>query len=119
MRLACVTTALVLSIGCGNKSPGDQYTVRGRITAMPAGEQSKELDIHHEAIPTYKHRDGQVRGMDSMVMTFAPASGVALTGLAPGDPVDMTFEVRWDEHPALVIHRIQELPPDTQLALEP
>jgi len=118
MRLACVT-ALVLAVGCGDKAPADQYTVRGRIAAMPAGEQSKEIDVHHEAIPTYKHRDGKVRGMDAMVMTFAPASGVSLTGLAPGDPVEMTFEVRWDDHPALVIQRIQELPPDTQLQLAP
>jgi Cu/Ag efflux protein CusF len=116
MRLLCVT-ALVLSVGCGDKGRIDEYTVRGRITAMPEGERSKEIDVHHESIPTYKHRDGAVRGMDSMVMTFSPANDVALAGLEPGDPVEMTFEVRWDQRPALVIRRIQELPADTELKL--
>ena len=122
MRMAGLLTlvfAPMLALGCDEKRTPEEYTVRGRITAMPAGEQSEELDIHHEAIPTYKHRDGQVRGMDAMVMTFAPASGTSLQGLAVGDPVQMTFEVRWDEHPALVIRQIQELQPDTQLGFEP
>lgn len=86
------------------------YTVRGKIAALPvAGDARTELMIHHEPINDYQNSKGEVVGMSSMVMPFAPADGVSLQGLAVGDIVTFTFG------PGIEIQSIEKLPADTEL----
>jgi hypothetical protein len=106
-----LTFALVLLFACSTSEAPAQYTVRGKIVGVGA-----KLDIHHEAIPTYKHRDGKVRGMASMVMSFAPNEKTP--PVVVGDLVTMTFTVHWDSDPGTRIVTLEKLPPDTKLALE-
>jgi Copper binding periplasmic protein CusF len=110
--------ALVLLVGLvvACSKPADQYTVNGKVVALGAKATDK-IDIHHEAIPTYKHRDGKVRGMASMVMSFAP-TGANLPSVAVGDIVRVTFSVHWDSDPGTRIESMSKLPPDTTLVLE-
>lgn len=102
------------------EAPAAQYTVRGEIKSLPQPGGDPVLYVHHEAIPTFVTREGQQRGMMSMTMPFAVAdgvSGVNLGDLAPGDKVEITFAVHWDQNPATRITAIRELPADTQLTL--
>ncbi len=103
--------ALVLLFACSKSESAAQYTVRGKIVGV-----GPKLDIHHEAIPTYKHRDGQVKGMTSMVMAFAPNE--KMPAVAVGDLVSFTFTVHWDSDPGTRIVTLEKLPPDTKLVLE-
>lgn len=99
------------------EAPAAQYTVRGEIKSLPQPGADAVLYVHHEAIPTFVTREGQQRGMMSMSMPFAVPDNVSLDGLAPGDKVEMTFAVHWDQNPSTRITAIRELPPDTQLTL--
>jgi hypothetical protein len=113
--LAIVVTMIGLAwSGCGK--PAEQYTVNGKVVAVGASARDK-IDIHHEAIPTYKHRDGKVRGMGSMVMSFAP-TGKNLPTVAVGDIVRVTFSVHWDSDPGTRIEAMEKLPAETTLLLE-
>ena len=96
----------------------ENYTVRGKITAMPEGPRSKEIEIHHEAIPTFRNQQGKVAGMHSMPMPFAVAPGVSLAAFDLDDKVTVTFEVVWDDRSPLHLTRIEKLPPGTTLTLE-
>jgi Cu/Ag efflux protein CusF len=118
---ALVVSALALG-ACKQEpdAPAAQYTVRGEIKSLPQPGGDAIVYVHHEAIPTFVTREGQQRGMPSMSMPFgvpAGVSGVNLEGLAPGDKVEMTFAVHWDQNPATQITAIRELPADTQLTL--
>lgn len=104
--------------GAASSEPDQVYTVRGRIESLPAPDRpGSELQILHEPIPSFVNKDGKVVGMDTMVMPFTPAPGVSLEGLARGDIVEFTFEVRWKSRPYSQLTRIQKLPPDTTLNL--
>ena len=80
------------------------YTVRGEIDALPTA--TTDLRVHHEAIPEFIGPKGTVVGMGPMIMAFWPPQGLALdeariqsldlAGLAPGDTVELTFEVLHD-----------------------
>ncbi len=99
--------------------PPDQvYTVRGLIASLPTPDKpASELTIRHEPVPTFVNREGKVVGMDSMEMPFTPARGVSLSGLAVGDPVEFTFEVRWTQSPFSLLTRIAKLPAGTRIEL--
>ena len=99
--------------------PPDQvYTVRGIVVGLPAADKpASELTIRHEPIPAFMNREGRIVGMDSMEMPFTPARGVSLSGLAIGDTVEFTFEVRWKQSPFSQLTRIQKLPAGTKLDL--
>lgn len=112
MKLALAIAFLVGVVACSEKRV-ERYTVNGKIVALAADS----IDIHHEAIPTYKHRDGKVKGMESMVMGFAPVAK-DLPAVAPGDLVRVTFSVHWDSKPGLRIEAMEKLPPETKLVLE-
>lgn len=131
---AAVLAAVVLLMGCGQSGlqqaapagPSQSYTLRGRVVGVPsAARPFDDLEIHHEAIPDYANRDGEVyvsskgvRGMSSMVMGFPVAQGVSLEGIAPGDPVEFTFVVTWGEdYPSYEVTKIAKLPSDTELQL--
>lgn len=100
------------------KGPAQRtYSTRGRIDALP-GAKAGYLMIHHARIENFLNRKGEVVGMEEMVMEFpAIVPGVRLDGLSVGDPVELTFEVRWDDEPVWVITRLVELEPEAELGL--
>jgi len=94
------------------------YTARGQIVALPRSERSKEVEIHHESIPTFRNREGTVAGMMSMPMSFAPVPALSLAGISVGDKVTFTFDVRWNDRSPLVLTKLEKLPAVTELTLE-
>ena len=97
-------------------SPPEQiYTARGRIAELPAKDQpASSLQIEHEPIDNFVRRDGTL-GMDSMTMPFPTSKSVSLDGLAVGDAVEFTFEVRWKSQPHVQVTKIIKLPAGTEL----
>jgi Cu/Ag efflux protein CusF len=86
--------------------PADQqYTLDGRIERLPT-ERTPVIHIRHDDIPDFVDKDGQIVGMRAMSMPFDVAPDVDLTGLAPGDLVTFTFEVRWRESPNTLVTRL-------------
>ena len=95
------------------------YTVRGRIVSLPsADEPASELRIHHEAIDTFKSATGEATPMKVMTMTFPPAEGVSLDGLAVGDAVEFVFRMQWEPSVAMSTTSITKLPADTVLTID-
>jgi Cu/Ag efflux protein CusF len=99
-------------------APDATYRVRGEIVRMPAAG-SREIGIHHEAIPDFKDEKGKLVGMDSMTMPFLAAPQVALGGFAVGDRVEFEFEVRWRGARPILLVRLQKLATGTRLAFDP
>ena len=120
MRTAVVLATLLFGSSCESKASGpvERYLARGQITGMPAGTASKEIEIHHEAIPTFRNQQGKVTGMHSMPMPFEVTTATPLTGFAVGDKVSVSFEVRWDARSPLRVTALEKLPADTALTLE-
>jgi Cu/Ag efflux protein CusF len=117
---------LVTSAGVATACDGDKalpaadavYDTRGTLRSLPgSGDLPDKVMIHHEALPSFKNAAGTVVGMESMAMAFTPADGLSLAGLAAGDDVAITFEVRWNADPLLRLTRIAKLPPGTSLEL--
>jgi hypothetical protein len=106
------------------QQPADKvYTVRGRITMLPVpGKPTTDLAIHHEAINDFENASSP-RGMASMDMTFPPAPGVSLDGLAVGDIVEFDLSVWYKPGTKSVegyrVTRIKRLPADTKLEFGP
>ena len=109
------------SLGCGEKAAEitpaeDTYTVRGTLVELPApGAAKPEILIEHVAIDNFRNAQGEVVGMNSMVMPFPPAPGLSLEGLKVDDPVEFTFEMRWKAQPRIQLTKIAPLPPGTVL----
>jgi Cu/Ag efflux protein CusF len=124
LRQLMYVVSLVGSLAC-SKSPADSglpppdqvYTVRGVVESLPAGS-SDEMTLRHEAISSFINASGRKVGMKTMAMSFTKASGASLDGIAVGDKVKFTFEVRHQSSPMLRVTRLEELPPDTALELE-
>lgn len=119
--------AVGVSSGCDSRnapnaasSPADQtYTVRGRVVELADPTTNHSLQIHHERIPTFVGKSGEVTGMKEMVMEFAWLAPKALPAdLAVGDAIEMTFEVRWKSEPRTLVTKVMRLPPDTVLNLQ-
>lgn len=113
--------AFVLLAACESKQPAattppDQsYTIRARVTALPAPPK-QALRLHHEAIPTFVGSDGKVEGMEEMEMEFPfLAPGASLRGIALNDAVEATMEIRWKSEPRFLLTAIHKLPPGTRL----
>lgn len=95
--------------------------ILGEITALPIeGDPSSQLRIHHEHIPTFRTKQGNINvnskgisGMNSMTMEFPPADGLSLDGLAVGDKIRFTFAVNWGGARAWEATKIEKLPADT------
>lgn len=120
-RLACAAALAgalgALALGaCKQEQAAATYTVRGELKSLPEEGQA-ELYLHHEAIPEFMNRKGEKSGMMSMSMPFGVAPAVSLDGLAPGDRVEVTFEVHWERNPPSQITAIRKLPADTELEL--
>jgi hypothetical protein len=99
-------------------APDATYTTRGRIDALPASPGGT-MRIHHEAVPDFRNQAGAVVGMGSMTMPFMPAPGLDITGLAAGDSVEFTWEMRWNSRPNSLIVRMVKLPAGTGLTFGP
>jgi hypothetical protein len=96
--------------------PDQVYTVRGRIIDLPdPSRPASGFQVRHEAIDDFKNTQGQVVGMDAMVMPFTPARELSLDGFAVGDIVELTFEVRWKTPPRSRVIELRKLPEDTEL----
>lgn len=120
---------LALALGlasatCANKTgprtaaPAATYTARGQITWMANGDRSKEVEIHHETIPTFRDRAGKLAGMPSMAMSFKVTPSAALAGFKVTDKVQLTFDVVWSDSSPLRLTKLEHLPADTALVLE-
>lgn len=119
---ACLAATAMCMPGCPRDEarkatpPEAVYTVRGKIESLPEpGKPASELRIQHEPIDNFVGQSGKVVGMDSMTMGFPLAKGVSLEGLAVGDVVEATFEVRWKSHPRFQTTKLVKLPADTEL----
>jgi hypothetical protein len=101
-------------------SPADQtYTVRGRVVELANPATNHSLQIHHERIPTFVGKSGEITGMKEMVMEFAwIAPGAAPADLTVGDAIEMTFEVRWKTEPRTLVTKLVRLAPETALDLQ-
>jgi hypothetical protein len=125
IALPCLALLAVLAACKENRAdtpalpPADAtYTVRGKIQELPAGGGHGDLLIHHEAIDTFRDREGKEVGMKTMVMPFTPAADLEAEGLAPGDRVRFTFEVRWSADPMMRVTHLEKLPPNDRLDFE-
>ncbi|HLE84119.1 MAG TPA: copper-binding protein [Thermoanaerobaculia bacterium] len=130
--LAVLALAAALTAGCGADEPGGgaraepatppdgTYTVRAEVVALPDPKRTddRQLRVRHEAVPDFVGFEGEVVGMASMAMPFPLAEGVELEGIEAGDPVEMTFEVRWEGAAPLRIVGLRELPAGTELDFE-
>ncbi len=105
------------------------YHVRGEIVQLPSdGPPPTDLRIHHERIPDFIGKDGEVfvnsdgvTGMKAMTMVFPELGpGVSLEGLKPGDKIAFELKVKWLETPSgktprWLVSAIEPLPGSTQL----
>lgn len=101
-------------------APADHsYVVRAKIIEMP--RQNSYLQLHHAAIPEFQDRNGKVVGMKEMIMEFAGLSNEverSITDFATGDAVEVSFEVRWNTDPRLLVTKMIKLPQDADLGLK-
>jgi len=130
--------ATVTLMGCNSKSaetkkapvanvaPTTQsveYTFRGRVAALPRqGAPLSELQIHHEAIPSFRRADGSL-GMASMTMPFPLQDKSILPESAQvGDAVEVVIRVEYASDSGAIagikITRVTLLPSDTVLSFE-
>jgi Cu/Ag efflux protein CusF len=123
-RMATVALALAFGAlgGCSEEQPeatvADAYVVRGEVKGTSLDDDPPMLSIHHEAIPEFKDVMGRQTGMSAMTMRFAVADRALAEGVAAGDKVQITFEMRPDETYPIVITELGSLPAETQLKLD-
>lgn len=93
------------------------YVVRGRVTQLP-NPPKQPFEVHHEEIPGFLDKTGAVVGMKEMIMPFPDlAPGLSLAEFAPGDAIELIFEVRWNQPPRTLVTQARKLPPDVTLLL--
>lgn len=130
LQRSVVTSVLVLAlspIACTGPAaepvgPAETYAMRGEIVRFaPPGE--REIAIRHEAVPDFRDASGKVVGMEAMTMPFTLAADLpkeALSGLAPGDRIAFTLEMRWQDPREIArVTRIEKLPAGARLAWDP
>lgn len=102
----------------------DAYTgILGVVTSLPSpGSDRAELRIHHEHIPTFRTKEGEINvtadgvpGMKSMVMPFPVAEGLDVSSLQVGDKVRFDFTVQWGGTPPWQITAFEVLDPETEI----
>ncbi len=117
-RLVLVCTLLLGLSACDQgKEAVESYHVRGLVQEVSGSGVDARVAIHHEAVPRFKDRDGKASSMESMTMIFGFGPGVAPKDVSAGDKIIFDFEVHWSTSPALVVTKVQNLPPDTALTL--
>jgi len=94
-------------------APADQaYTVEGVIESIPSDLSISPMSIRHQSIDEFVDREGAAITMHSMSMPFNVADTVSTAGLAHGDAIRFTFEVRWESDPILLVTALEQLPAD-------
>lgn len=101
--------------------PADQkYTTRALVVALPDAGSRQPLMLHHEEIPEFVGKSGEIIGMKEMVMPFEQiAPDISLDGVLPGDKIGLDFEVRWKQRPRTLVTRLEKLDPATVLHIAP
>jgi Cu/Ag efflux protein CusF len=118
-RGALAACVLIGAAACGPRAPAAPdaiYTARGEITKIDAA--TREVYVHHEALPEFRDEQGAVVGMESMSMPFTPGPGIDLGALTVGQRVEFEFGIRWRAAPRLELRRATPLPPGTRLAFD-
>ncbi|MEO8196945.1 MAG: copper-binding protein [Thermoanaerobaculia bacterium] len=102
--------------------PVESYAMRGEIARLPRPGE-REIVIRHEAVPGFRDEGGKVVGMEAMTMPFTLAPDLPasmLDGLAPGDRIAFTLEMRWqDPRDIARLARLEKLPAGTALSWDP
>ena len=92
---AVFVSALIVNVAAfadAPPAPDYQYTVKGIIRAIPAGQgPQREIIIRHEEVPDYRDDTGKVVGMHSMTMPFYLSPDLSPEGLKVGDEVEFTL----------------------------
>lgn len=100
--------------------PDHTYQTQGVVYGVTEVEgQWPELVIHHQSIPEFVSREGEVSGMDSMTMPFTVSPELSLAEVDEGDAIDFRFEVRWEGHPTLLVTSLERLPQGTVIDFAP
>lgn len=108
-------------------APAEVYTVRGVVTALPIGEDPRAaLRIHHEHIPNFKDKSGEVflnpdgvPGMKAMEMPFDTLGPhVNLDTIEVGDKVEFDLAIAREPRTTYAITRLVELPASTEISYE-
>lgn len=101
-------------------TPDASYTLRGVIDTLPqATGPDKYIKIHHEELPTFKNKKGEVVGMPEMIMDFEQiAPEVRVQDYKVGDVVEFTFEVRWSPRVVTRVTQMRKLEAGTNLGLK-
>ncbi len=126
--IACIALLLVLFQTIRPRSarvesttaPDASYTLRGVIDTLPqATGPDKYIKIHHEELPTFKNKKGEVVGMPEMIMDFEQiAPEVRVEEFKAGDVVEFTFEVRWSPRVVTRVTQMRKLEAGTDLGLK-
>jgi Cu/Ag efflux protein CusF len=116
---APIVAAVVATDAGGNEAlpvRANRYTVQGIVRSAPAANKAgKTITILHQAIPTFKNRDGEETGMMSMAMPFQVAAEAGELPLSVGDKVEFTFDVDWDAQNPTTIVKITKLSADAEI----
>lgn len=130
VAMALLAGAEGLAAGCGPRGAppcaGRDYALRGQVAAATArGSGPRLITLRHEPIDDFADRQGQVVGMDSMVMAFPVARGVPpaqiaeIAAVAPGDTVAVRLCVDWQAAPEVAVTALRKLPAGTRLDFRP
>lgn len=127
LRLLLTLLLVSLLCACGGGGSGgggdepaatpDRYEVRGVVKEVGGEGADARATIQHEAIPTFKDREGNATGMKAMTMAFGVDDAVDRSVLSQGAKVEFVIEVDWEKRPALMIKQARPLPPETELQL--
>jgi Cu/Ag efflux protein CusF len=122
MRRASAVAGLLLALcACsGRGSAADAvYNVRARVVEASGSGADLRVVVAHEAIAHFKGRDGVVAEMPAMQMAFGVDPKLDPRALKPGSQWELTFAVRWNQEPVLLITAAKPLAADRPHALDP
>lgn len=117
-KVTSLLAAALFCLACDSQpaAPAASYTVRGKVNKlMDQGTNRPLAMIHHEAIDSFKDRQGKQVGMVPMEMSFTYDEAKLADVLQAGKAVEFTFEVRWSDSPPLRITSAKALPDGTAL----
>jgi Cu/Ag efflux protein CusF len=115
--LACVCALACSSSADDVGRPDAVYRVRGQVVSQDGTGADARVSIAHEAIASFKDRDGKPGRMPAMTMAFGIGPDVPALKLTPGSRWQLTFEVRWSREPVLLITQAEPLSAGIELTL--
>jgi Cu/Ag efflux protein CusF len=121
MNRALTAGLLMVLAACSGRgsAPDAVYNARGKVVEASGSGADLRVMVAHETIAQFKGRDGVVSEMPAMQMAFGVDPKLDARALKPGSQWELTFAVRWNQEPVLVITAAKPLPADRPLALEP